>query len=125
MNYFIFLGNIVYSLFLFNVCYNGIVNVDNVSYVVKIEFYCEFCYLGLVFSIIIKLIKRFIGIDFTNFFLLGVLFGKNDIDIFDMFLINLNGLVISVFFENIFILIEMFFVNVIFMVMLNIIGEVI
>lgn len=125
MNYFIFLGNIVYSLFLFNVCYNGIVNVDNVSYVVKIEFYCEFCYLGLVSSIIIKLIKRFIGIDFTNFFLLGVLFGKNDIDIFDTFLINLNGLVISVFFENIFILIEMFFVNVIFMVMLNIIGEVI
>lgn len=125
MNYFIFLGNIVYSLFLFNVCYNGIVNVDNVSYVVKIEFYCEFRYLGLVSSIIIKLIKRFIGIDFTNFFLLGVLFGKNDIDIFDMFLINLNGLVISVFFENIFILIEMFFVNVIFMVMLNIIGEVI
>lgn len=125
MNYFIFLGNIVYSLFLFNVCYNGIVNVDNVSYVVKIEFYCEFRYLGLVSSIIIKLIKRFIGIDFTNFFLLGVLFGKNDIDIFDTFLINLNGLVISVFFENIFILIEMFFVNVIFMVMLNIIGEVI
>lgn len=125
MNYFIFLGNIVYSLFLFNVCYNGIVNVDNVSYVVKIEFYCEFRYLGLVSSIIIKLIKRFIGIDFTNFFLLGVLFGKNDIDIFDMFLINLNGLVISVFFENIFILIETFFVNVIFMVMLNIIGEVI
>lgn len=125
MNYFIFLGNIVYLLFLFNVCYNGIVNVDNVSYVVKIEFYCEFRYLGLVSSIIIKLIKRFIGIDFTNFFLLGVLFGKNDIDIFDTFLINLNGLVISVFFENIFILIEMFFVNVIFMVMLNIIGEVI
>lgn len=125
MNYFIFLGNIVYSLFLFNVCYNGIVNVDNVSYVVKIEFYCEFRYLGLVSSIIIKLIKRFIGIDFTNFFLLGVLFGKNDIDIFDTFLISLNGLVISVFFENIFILIEMFFVNVIFMVMLNIIGEVI
>lgn len=125
MNYFIFLGNIVYSLFLFNVCYNGIVNVDNVSYVVKIEFYCEFRYLGFVSSIIIKLIKRFIGIDFTNFFLLGVLFGKNDIDIFDTFLINLNGLVISVFFENIFILIEMFFVNVIFMVMLNIIGEVI
>lgn len=125
MNYFIFLGNIVYSLFLFNVCYNGIVNVDNVSYVVKIEFYCEFRYLGLVSSIIIKLIKRFIGINFMNFFLLGVLFGKNDIDIFDMFLINLNGLVISVFFENIFILIEMFFVNVIFMVMLNIIGEVI
>lgn len=125
MNYFIFLGNIVYSLFLFNVCYNGIVNVDNVSYVVKIEFYCEFRYLGLVSSIIIKLIKRFIGIDFTNFFLLGVLFGKNDIDIFDTFLINLNGLVISIFFENIFILIEMFFVNVIFMVMLNIIGEVI
>lgn len=125
MNYFIFLGNIVYSLFLFNVCYNGIVNVDNVSYVVKIEFYCEFRYLGLVSSIIIKLIKRFIGIDFINFFLLGVLFGKNDIDIFDLFLINLNGLVISVFFENIFILIEMFFVNVIFMVMLNIIGEVI
>lgn len=115
----------MYLLFLFNVCYNGIVNVDNVSYVVKIEFYCEFRYLGLVSSIIIKLIKRFIGIDFTNFFLLGVLFGKNDIDIFDTFLINLNGLVISVFFENIFILIEMFFVNVIFMVMLNIIGEVI
>lgn len=125
VNYSIFLGNTVYSLFPSNVCYNGIVNVDNVSYVAKIEPYCELRYLGLVPSTIIKPTKRSIGTDFTNSSLLGVLPGENDTDTSDMPLTNLNGSVTSAFFENISTSTEMPFANATSMAMSNITGEVI
>lgn len=125
VNYSIFLGNTVYSLFPSNVCYNGIVNVDNVSYVAKIEPYCELRYLGLVPSTIIKPTKRSIGTDFTNSSLLGVLPGKNDTDTSDTPLTNLNGSVTSAFFENISTSTEMPFANATSMAMSNITGEVI
>lgn len=125
VNYSIFLGNTVYSLFPSSVCYNGIVNVDNVSSVAKIEPYCELRYLGLVPSTNIKPMKRSISTDFINSTFLGFTLEKNDTDTSNMPLTNLTGLVTSAFFENISTTTEIPLANATSITISNITGEVI
>lgn len=125
VNYSIFLGNTVYSLFPSSVCYNGIVNVDNVSSVAKIEPYCELRYLGLVPSTNIKPMKRSISTDFINSTFMGFTLEKNDTDTSNMPLTNLTGLVTSAFFENISTTTEIPLANATSITISNITGEVI
>lgn len=124
VNYSIFLGNTVYSLFPSNVCNNGIANVDNVSVVAKVEPFCELRYLGLVQSSEIKPSKRSVE-SLANFSYTGDLSDSNESLPTLMPLTLLNGSVTGALLENISTTTEMPFANTTSISMSNITGEII
>nr|XP_022316194.1 amino acid transporter AVT3A-like isoform X2 [Crassostrea virginica] len=124
VNYSIFLGNTVYSLFPSNVCNNGIANVDNVSVVAKVEPFCELRYLGLVQSSEIKPSKRSVE-SLANFSYTGDLSDSNESLPTLMPLTLLNGSVTGALLENISTTTEIPFANTTSISMSNITGEII